>query len=132
MNKVLSKMGVLGQGMLIVGLVTSLLHKLNPVLYMLVVLGFVMMTIAFANIVRLETKRLREREVANRYTIAMLIGITDLAIDLAIATFLTAVSQHVGGSSLLVAGLMMTVSLIFAFVAYKAYAKRKSYNDRGE
>tara|TARA_R110000851_G_scaffold282582_2_gene436097 strand:- start:3475 stop:3900 length:426 start_codon:yes stop_codon:yes gene_type:complete len=140
MNKVLSKIGGVGQSLFLLGLTTTVLVKVNFILIVLVVLGFILMALAYANAVRVELKKLRQKDIPNRYTIAMLHGIKEAATDLSLATLLASLSHvlkpFVGlamdSASIQLVAVLMPVSVILGLIALYAYAMYLSYTYENE
>jgi len=140
MNKVLSKVGGVGQTLFLFGLTTSVLVKLNFTLIVLVVLGFILMALAYANAVRVELKTLRKKGLPDLYTIAMLHAIKEAATDLSLATFLASLSHalkpfvglSMDAASIQLVAVMFPVSVILGLIALFAYAMYLSYTCKNE
>ncbi len=135
MNKVLTKVGGIGQTLFFFGLSSSVIIKVTLLLTILVVVGFILMALAYANSFRVEFIKLRKKGLPNLYTTAMLHTIKEAATDLSIATFMAAltivfkayVGANISLASIVLVAVLMPVSVVLGLTAIFAYAMYKAY-----
>lgn len=131
-KKVMQRVGSAGAAVLLLGIFAPLLNIVVGATYVMAI-GFVMLMISLAASIRYE---LVENEgIDNRYTVAVLNGLSVLFADLS-ETFMMAAIGHLlaigSGTSALVVVITLPASILFGWLAVKLLAIVKTLQSEEE